>query len=96
MESVLSDYSLNNITLYCFTLGIMFNMMQDLIMSLINYLNNKAWRVNDYERILYKTYEDIKYDDKDIECMGQAIVNYKKYLNQKEKREKFLNKFRRK
>jgi len=96
MEEVLSVYQINDILIIGFIIGMVFNMIQDLITSLMNYLNEKAWRVRDYERILYRTYEDIKYDEEDIECMGEAVINYKKRLQKRENLDKFLNKFRRK
>lgn len=79
-----------------FVYGLFVAMLLILIESIEIYILNKSWRVKDYERILYKTYDDIEYDDKDIECMGQAVIDYKKYLRQKEKLNKFLNKFRKK
>lgn len=83
--------------LVVFILGMIFNMIQDLIMSLINYLNDKAWLVRDYEEIIYNylnCYDVVDFEEKEIICI--AVNNYNKRKAKGYKLNKFLDKFRRK
>lgn len=88
---------INNFIFGIFILGILFNMLQDLITSIINYLNEKAWKVRDYERIIgknLKPYDVDTIEDKEIVC--NAINNYEKREIKRKNLDRFLNKFRRK
>ena len=88
---------INNFIFSIFVSGILFNMLQDLIMSIINYLNEKAWKVRDYERIIGKNlepYDVYTIEDKEIVC--NAINNYEKREIKRKNLDRFLNKFRRK
>jgi hypothetical protein len=86
---------INNFIFSIFVSGILFNMLQDLIMSIINYLNEKAWKVRDYERIIYMnlTPYDVVLDK---EIVFNAIKNYEKREIKRKNLDRFLNKFRRK
>lgn len=86
---------INNFIFGIFILGILFNMLQDLIMSITNYLNEKAWKVRDYERIIcmnLKPYDVDTIEDKEIVC--NAIKNYEKRETKRKNLDRFLNKFR--
>lgn len=98
---------INNFIFSIFVSGILFNMLQDLITSIINYLNEKAWRVIDYEEIFYKIDQVyMNYDAKndltenlskeEILLVNEGINNYKKRLQKRKNLDRFLNKFRRK
>lgn len=87
---------INNFIFGIFILGILFNMLQDLIMSITNYLNEKAWKVRDYERIIFmnlKPYDVDTIEDKEI--VFNAIKNYEKREIKRKNLDRFLNKFRR-
>lgn len=80
-----------------FILGILFDMLQNLIMSITNYLNEKAWRVRDYERIIcmnLRPYDVVLTED--IGIVFNAIKNYEKREIKRKNLDRFLNKFRRK
>ncbi len=64
-------------------------------MSITNYLNEKAWKVRDYERIIYMnlTPYDVVLDK---EIVFNAIKNYEKREIKRKNLDRFLNKFRRK
>jgi len=94
MEEILKHMNGNDYFIYGFMCGIIFTMFYNIILSLTNYITEKAWKINDYERILYKTYNDEQYNEKDIECMGQAVLNYKKRLDKRKKIDNFFNKFK--
>ena len=77
--------------------GIIFSMLQDLNTSIINYLNEKAWKVRDYERIIYMNltpFDVVLVEDKEI--VFNAIKNYEKREIKRKNLDRFLNKFRRK
>lgn len=63
-------------------------------MSITNYLNEKAWKVRDYERIIYMnlTPYDVVLDK---EIVFNAINNYEKRETKIKNLDRFLNKFRR-
>ena len=87
---------INNFIFVIFILGVLFNMLQDLIMSIIDYLNEKAWKVRDYERIIYMNltpYDVVLVEDKEI--VFNAIKNYEKREIKRKNLDRFLNKFRR-
>lgn len=97
---------INNFIFGIFILGILFNILQDLIMSITNYLNEKAWKVLDYEEIFYKIDQVyMNYDAKndltenlskeEILLVNEGINNYKKRLQKRKNLDRFLNKFRR-
>ena len=100
MESLINNMDLSDIVFGCLFLGMLFNMFQDVIFSLIDYIQCRIWRMNDYERIIYLLNKEnsLSFNDKDFETMYEAINNYTITLEReekrKEKREKFLNKFR--
>lgn len=86
----------NNFIVGIFVLGVLFNMLQDLIMSIIDYLREKAWKVRDYERIIFmnlRPYDIDTIEDKEIVC--NAINNYEKRETKRKNLDRFLNKFRR-
>lgn len=85
---------INNFIFSIFVSGILFNMLQDLIMSITNYLNEKAWKVRDYERIIYMnlTPYDVVLDK---EIVFNAIKNYEKREIKRKNLDRFLNIFRR-
>lgn len=88
---------INNFIFSIFVSGILFNMLQDLIMSITNYLNEKAWKVRDYERIIcmnLRPYDVVLVED--IEIVFNAIKNYEKREIKRKNLDRFLNKFRRK
>ena len=88
---------INNFIFSIFVSGILFNMLQDLIMSITNYLNEKAWKVRDYERIIFmnlRPYDIDTIEDQEIVC--NAINNYEKREIKRKNLDRFLNKFRRK
>lgn len=106
MEELLSNYSLSDIFIFGFFIGMVFNIIQDIIMSLIDYLSEKAWRVIDYEEIFYKIDQVyMNYDAKndltenlskeEILLVNEGINNYKKRLQKRKNLDRFLNKFRR-
>lgn len=77
--------------------GIIFSMLQDLNTSIMNYLNEKAWKVRDYERIIFmnlRPYDIDTIEDKEIVC--NAINNYEKRITKRKNLDRFLNKFGRK
>lgn len=87
---------INNFIFGIFILGILFNMLQDLIMSITDYLREKAWRVRDYERIIcmnLRPYDVDTIEDKGIVC--NAIKNYEKREIKRKNLNRLLNKFRR-
>ena len=78
-----------------FFCGFVFSMLQDLIMSITNYLNEKAWKVRDYERIIcmnLRPYDVVLVED--IEIVFNAIKNYEKRETKRKNLDRFLNKFR--
>lgn len=88
---------INDFICFGFCVGIMFSMLQDLIMSITNYLNEKAWKVRDYERIICMNlgpYDVVLVED--IEIVFNAIKNYEKREIKRKNLDRFLNKFRRK
>ena len=96
MESLINNVDLNDIINASILIGIIFCSLVNLTHSLEVYLLNKAWRVNDYERIIDKyTYLDDAEDNVEFEIISNAKISHKKRLLKIEKREKFLNKFRR-
>lgn len=87
---------INDFICFGFFVGIMFSMLQDLIMSITNYLNEKAWKVRDYERIIcmnLRPYDVVLVED--IEIVFNAIKNYEKRETKRKNLDRFLNKFRR-
>lgn len=89
--------SIDKLIFNAFILGLIFNMLQDLIMSIIDYLREKAWKVRDYERIIYmnlRPYDIDTIEDQEIVC--NAINNYEKRETKRKNLDRFLNKFRRK
>ena len=96
MEQLLNNYSLSDIIIFSFFAGIIFNIIQDLINSLIEYIQNKAWLVNDYERIIYSYNKNsaFEFSEEDMNIEDEAIKNYEKRMKKRENLEKFLNKFR--
>ena len=95
MEEIFNNYSLSDILLIGFFIGIIFNMIQDIIISLIDYLQEKAWRVKDYEKIIYEylnTYD--VYTDEEKEIIATARNNYNKKLKKRKKIDNFFNKFK--
>ena len=96
MEEILSNYSVSDILIFGFIIGMVFNMIQDIIMSLIDYLREKAWRVNDYEKVIYEHVGSWDGDDaEEKEIINNAHVEYEKRLQKRKNLDKFLNKFRR-
>ena len=87
---------INNFIFSIFVSGVLFNMLQDLIMSITNYLNEKAWKVRDYEKIIYMNLRPYDIDTiEDKEIVFNAIKNYEKRETKRKNLDRFLNKFRR-
>lgn len=94
---------INNFIFSIFISGILFNMLQDLIISITDYLREKAWKVQDYERIIsnyiYSTdLMDKVFKDNNIsdhELVTNAYVNYRKREIKRKNLDRFLNRFRR-
>lgn len=87
---------INNFICFGFIVGFTFYMLQDLMFSIIDYLKEKAWNVQDYERIIgknLKPYDVDTIEDKEIVC--NAIKNYEKREIKRKNLDRFLNKFRR-
>lgn len=96
MENILNNYSISDILIAGFVFGTIFCMIQDLIISLIDYLNYKAWLVRDYEELIYnnlKVEDVLLLEEKDI--VIEAVNNYSKRKAKEYKLNKFLDKFRR-
>ena len=100
MNELINNIDLSDIVFGGVFLGMLFNMFQNIIFSLIDYIQYRIWRMNDYERIIYLLNKEnsLSFTDEDFETMYEAINNYAITLEReekrKEKREKFLNKFR--
>lgn len=87
---------INDFICFGFFVGFVFSMLQDLIFSITDYLREKAWKVQDYERIIgknLKPYDVDTIEDKEIVC--NAIKNYGKREIKRKNLDRFLNKFRR-
>ncbi len=87
--------NISDIIVVSFFLGMVFNMIDDIIHSLIDYLNNKVWLVRDYEELIYNNLnvEDVLLlEEKDI--VIEAINNYSERKVKRYKLNKFLDKFR--
>lgn len=77
-------------------LGFLICSLHDVLLSLSNFLNEKAWRVHDYEKIISRyvgTYD--AEDNKEKEIILNAHIEYEQRLKKKERLDKFLSKFRR-
>lgn len=95
MEELLNTMTVSDIFIGGFILGIIFNMINDVILSLIDYLKEKAWRVNDYEKIISRYVG--KYDGEDNEekeIILNAHIEYEKILKKRKNLDKLLSKFR--
>lgn len=95
MEEILSKLSLSDILFYGIIIGMVFNMVQALIMSLMDYLREKSWLVSDYEKIIYyniNTLNAITTEEEEI--IAIAKDNYEEKLRKKINLDKFLNRFR--
>lgn len=88
---------INDFICFGFIVGFTFSMLQNLIMSITDYLREKAWKVQDYERIIFmnlRPYDIDTIEDQEIVC--NAINNYEKREIKRKNLDRFLNKFRRK
>lgn len=95
MKELIITLNENDFFLYGFLCGIAFSMISNIITSLINYFDEKALRVRDYEKIIDKyTYLGDAEDNKEFEIISNAKINYKKRLEKRERLDKFLSKFR--
>ena len=77
-----------------FTIGFLVSIW-NLLYSLCSYFENKAWRVNDLEKIIGNNLK--VYDvDSNFEKMivAECNENYSKYLFNKERRNKFFDKLK--
>lgn len=101
MEELLKEFSLDNIIFSAFFLGIAFNIINDLLMAITNYINERAWISRDYEKAFYELYKYNPYilnvpchklPDFKYVLLG-AIRRHKKRLNNKNK---FKNLFKKK
>ena len=93
MEEFLSNYDLHDIFIAGFFIGVLFNIVQDLIFSLIDYLQNKSWLIKDYEKIIYEYIctSDVV-DDQEKEIIAIARNNYNKHLVIVKRRNDIFNK----
>ena len=97
MEELLKTMNVSDIFFGGFILGMIFNMINDVISSLIDYLREKAWRVSDYEEVIYNYLGS--YDGKDAEekeIIINAHLEHTKRMNKRKNLDKFLSKFRKK
>lgn len=89
--------SIDKLIFNAFILGIIFNMIQDLIMSLTDYLREKSWLVRDYEEIIYENVGTWYYDNDEAqkkELVARAIKNHMKRIQKRSRLDKLLNKFK--
>ena len=102
MESLINNVDLSDMMIISLIAGYIFCILEHGLERFLDYLECKAWRINDYERIIYLLNKEnsLSFTDEDFETMYEAINNYAITLEReekrKEKREKFLNKFRKK
>ena len=82
----------------CFILifaGFFTCMIYNLIFSFADYLNYKAWRVNDLEKIIGKNLKVYDVDSNfEKKIVAECNENYSKYLFNKERRNKFFDKLK--
>lgn len=77
-------------------LGFLIGFLHDVLLSLSNFFNEKAWRVHDYEKIIFRYVDEYDAEDtKEEEIIVNAHIEYKQRLKKKERLDKFLSKFRR-
>ena len=96
MNELLSTYNASDILLFGFFMGILFDMIENLIFSLIDYLQNKACLVKDYEKIIYEnigTWDGD--DDKEKEIIAIARNNYNEHLKKVKRMDNIFSKFSR-
>ena len=96
MKELIITLNENDFFLYGFLCGIAFSMISNIITSLINYFDEKALRVRDYERIIDK-FIHLGYtaDNEELEIINMAKISHNKRLEKRYKLNKFLSKFRR-
>ena len=93
LENIVNKIGLNDFMFVCIFIGYIIAMLNDFIVSFMNYLNEKSWRINDYEKIIYDyigTYDGIDIEEKEI--IINAHNNYKKRLNKVNNIENLKNK----
>lgn len=77
----------NNQFFTIFFLGWVFSCINDVVLSFINYIQNKGWRCIKYEKIIYK-YMDL-YTSEDKEEIELIASIYNKFDKRKRSRKRF-------
>lgn len=82
----------NNEFMSIIFLGWVLSMLYDIILSIINYFNEKAWLVNDYEKIIatyLNTYVTV--DNKEKKLIAQAKEKVEKRNERRKKIKSLFN-----
>ena len=97
MEVLFNNYSVSDILIFGFVGGFLFNMVYSLGFSLMNYLDEKSFRVKDYEMIIFKYLGTCDvFTEEEKEIIATARNNYVKRMNKGKKISDLLNKFKKK
>ncbi len=83
------------------TVGFWFSIIYDVLLSIIDLIREEAWRIRDYERIIYylvSNNEKVAFDDKDVDNIHCAVSREEKRINKRNKiiwrKEKILSFFK--
>ena len=97
LESLFNDFGLVDYTFIFISIGGFWSIFYDIICSFCAYIQEKAWRVSDYEKIIYKLNElnnlnFLNLDFEEKEVYYNAIDSYNKRLRKLKNMEKLKNK----
>lgn len=78
---------MNNEVFVYILIGVIFSAIYDIILGIANFLREEAWRVIDYEKIIYCLYTGQKFlfDREDLKNIAFAISRYDKQKKKDEK-----------